>query len=78
MLVGPLRLSLLAALAAFGAIGAALAMWGAGVPYLVAGLVAAALAGLTKIGPLALAPLLATYGLESYRTRPLRAAANPP
>ena len=48
MLVGPLRLSLLAALAAFGAIGAALAMWGAGVPYLFAALVAAALAGLVQ------------------------------
>ena len=56
MLVGPLRLSILAAAAAFGAVGAALAMWGAGLPFLLAALVAAALAGLVQYAALRTRP----------------------
>lgn len=48
MFVGPIRLSLLAGLMAFGAIGATLALIGIGVQLLVAAAGAAALAGLVQ------------------------------
>ena len=48
MFVGPVRLSLFAGLMAFGAIGATLALIGAGVPLLVAAAVAAGLSGLVQ------------------------------
>lgn len=46
MIVGPTRLSILAAFMAFGAIGATLAMIGLGVPLFFAAILAAILAGL--------------------------------
>ena len=48
MLVGPLRLSILAGLAAFGAIGATLAVVGVGVPFLLAAALASVAAGLVQ------------------------------
>ncbi len=48
MLVGPLRLSVLAGASAFGAIGALLALVGLGLPFVLAALLAATAAGLVQ------------------------------
>lgn len=57
MLVGPLRLSFLAGVSAFGAIGAVLALVGLGLPFVLAALLAATAAGLVQFAAQRLAPL---------------------
>ena len=75
MLHGPVRLSILAAVLAFGATGVALALAGLGVPFLVASTVSAAAAGFVQYAVLRGLPppdrsaeLTAVARLDAYRS----------
>lgn len=74
LLRGPVRLAVLAAVVAFGAIGVALALVGLGLPFLLASTISAAAAGLVQYAafrnlpaPDRSAELAAVAQLDSYR-----------
>lgn len=74
MLQGPVRLSILSGVLAFGALGVALALAGAGVPFPLAGLLSSAAAGLVLYAALRQVPppdrsaeMAAVATLEAYR-----------
>ena len=74
MINGPGRLAILAAVLAFGAVGATIGLTGLGVPFIVAALVAAVAAGLVQFAALRGQPepdrsaeIALTASMESYR-----------